>query len=60
HLEANGSTHSYKLADLGKESQDREQLFADGSMGILRWHNRNAHTFDIIELPLHKEGLSSF
>ncbi len=47
--EANGSTHSYKLADLSGESQDRDGAPPAGSMWLLHWHHRDRHTFEVIE-----------
>jgi hypothetical protein len=49
HLEANDITHSYKLADLSGELGNREDAPASGSMGILCWHHRDLHTFELIE-----------
>lgn len=47
--EANGNTHSYKLADLSGESNYHEEAPAAGSMWLLQWRHRNLHSFEMIE-----------
>jgi hypothetical protein len=51
--DTNGVTRSVKLADLHWE-RGTSQLEA-GSMGLLRWHNRQDHTFEVLDLPWLKE-----
>lgn len=48
HLEANGITHSYKLADLGGRHQVGTQTTEIGTMGVLHWQNHDLHTFEIV------------
>jgi Icc-related predicted phosphoesterase len=51
--DTNGVTLSVKLADLHWE-RGGSNLDA-GSMGLLRWHNRDEHTFEVLTVPWLKE-----
>lgn len=47
-LESNGMTLSYHLADLVLDSQQGAPLLGAGSMGLLHWQRRDAHTFEVL------------
>lgn len=49
HVDANDITHSYKLADFIGEALFGEYEPAAGTMGILHWHNRQEHTFALLD-----------
>lgn len=51
--DTNGVTLSVKLADL-HWARGTTQLEA-GSMGLLRWHNRQEHSFEVLDQPWLKE-----
>jgi Icc-related predicted phosphoesterase len=51
--DANGATLSVKLADLHWERGG--STLEPGSMGLLRWHNRDEHSFEIVNAPWLKE-----
>lgn len=51
--DSNGATLSVKLADLHWERGGTQ--LEEGSMGLLRWHNREEHTFEVLEHPWLKE-----
>lgn len=52
-LDTNGVTLTVKLADLHWERGG--SLLNAGSMGLLRWHNRAEHSFEVLEHPWLKE-----
>lgn len=49
-LETNGMTHSYHLTDLALDPQQGEPMLGAGAMGLLRWHHRDVHTFEVLDL----------
>ena len=51
--DTNGVTLSVKLADLHWERGG--STLEAGSMGLLRWHNRNEHTFEVLTSAWLKE-----
>ena len=51
--DTNGVTLSVKLADL-HWAQGSAELEV-GSMGLLRWHNRDEHSFEVLDAPWLKE-----
>lgn len=51
--DTNSVTLSVKLADLQWERGS--SILEAGSMGLLRWHNRNEHAFEVLEEPWLKE-----
>lgn len=52
-IAANGQTHYCKLADL--EWYGSSRLVHPGSMAILRWHDRDDHSFQVLDAPWLKE-----
>jgi Icc-related predicted phosphoesterase len=46
-LDTNGITLTVKLADLQWERGS--SMLEPGSMGLLRWHNRDEHAFEVLE-----------
>lgn len=46
--EANGTINSYKLADLAGQFQNGGEIQAAGLMGLLHWHDRDLHSFEMI------------
>lgn len=54
-LDANGVTVSCKLADLDWEPEARGPVLPPGAMGILTWHDRDSHTFNVVDAPWLKE-----
>lgn len=51
--DTNSATLSVKLADLHWERGG--SVLERGSMGLLRWHNRASHTFEVLENPWLRE-----
>lgn len=51
--DTNGVTLSVKLADLHWERGG--SILEAGSMGLLRWHDRNQHTFEVLAEPWLQE-----
>ncbi len=51
----NGTTTAYKMADLHWEKGQYGKPLETGAMGILRWKNRDQHTFDVVDAPWLKE-----
>jgi len=51
--DTNGVTRSVKLADL--HWAYRSPQLEEGSMGLLRWHNRKQHSFEVLDAPWLKE-----
>lgn len=51
--DTNGVTCSVKLADL--HWAYHSPLLEEGSMGLLRWHNREQHSFEVLDAPWMKE-----
>ena len=49
-LETNDITHSYHLADLVLSPQQGEPMLGAGSMGLLHWQHRDAHSFELLDL----------
>lgn len=57
--DTNGVTCSVMLADL-QWARHRSDL-EEGSMGLLRWHNREQHTFAVVDEPwLHEYNASTW
>ena len=52
---ANGVTHLCKLADLIWNRSDRGLALEAGSMGLLRWHSREEHRFEVFDAPWLRE-----
>lgn len=55
--DTNGATHSIKLADLHWERGG--SVLEAGSMGLLRWHTREEHSFEVLDAPWLKEYCAS-
>jgi hypothetical protein len=55
--DTNGVTCSVKLADL--HWAYHSPLLEEGSMGLLRWHNREKHSFKVLDAPWLKEYSAS-
>ncbi len=54
-IDSNGKTIACKLADLEWDRTDRGKVIESGAMGLLRWQNKDEHTFEIIDQPWFKE-----
>lgn len=54
-LDPNGVTASVKLSDLTWDETDRGQPINAGAMGILRWHDRDNHAFEVAAAPWLRE-----
>lgn len=52
---ANGVTQLEKLVDLIWDRHDRGQALEASSMGLLRWHSREQHSFEVIDAPWFRE-----
>jgi Icc-related predicted phosphoesterase len=52
-VDTNGVTLSVKLADLHWERGGT--MLEAGSMGLLRWHSRDEHSFEVLDAPWLKE-----
>ena len=52
---ANGVTQLEKLVDLIWNRHDRGHALEADSMGLLRWHSRADHTFEVIDAPWLRE-----
>jgi hypothetical protein len=52
-MDKNGLTTVYKMADL--HWQKENGWLEPGAMGMLRWKNRNQHTFEVVDSPWLKE-----
>ena len=53
--DTNGATHFCKLADLTWDQSNRGKTLEPGAMGLLRWTDREHHTFEILDQPWLKE-----
>lgn len=51
----NGVTQLEKLVDLIWDRHDRGHALEAGSMGLLRWHSRADHSFEVIDAPWLRE-----
>jgi hypothetical protein len=52
---ANGVTRQEKLVDLIWDRHDRGHALEANSMGLLRWHSREEHSFEVIDAPWFQE-----
>ena len=60
-LDANGATWACKLSDLTWDTSNRGRPVNAGAMGILRWHSRDDHRFEVVEAPwLHEYTASTW
>jgi hypothetical protein len=48
-LDANGVTAAIRMADLNWNRMESGTPLHDGVMGILRWHNRADHSFEVVD-----------
>ena len=51
----NGVTQQEKLVDLIWDRHDRGHALEADSMGLLRWHSREEHSFGVIDAPWFRE-----
>lgn len=54
-VDARSGTHMCKLADLHWRHKGLSSPLEDNSMGILRWHSRDQHSFEVIKARWWKE-----
>jgi predicted phosphodiesterase len=57
-LDKNKITLSYKLADLHFGVKNGSPFLEPGAMGVLRWNNRDDHSFEVVDAPWLKEYTS--
>jgi hypothetical protein len=50
-LDRNGVTTAIRMADLNWGGESRHGMLAPGSMGILRWRDRDASSFEVVDAP---------
>jgi Icc-related predicted phosphoesterase len=54
-LDANGVTIAIRMADLNWNRYEPGKPLSPGVMGILRWHDRLDHAFEVVEAPWLRE-----
>jgi Icc-related predicted phosphoesterase len=54
-IDTNGKTAFCKLADLDWDHAESGKTIEAGAMGLLRWKNRDEHSFEVIDQPWLKE-----
>jgi len=51
HLDRNGVTTAIRMADLNWERGARRGLLPPGVIGMLRWHDRDDNSFEVVDAP---------